>query len=377
MSRAAPHVLYVNETSSANPLLPPLAAALHPDTVRFTVCTLDAGGPLVEAMRRATVPCHHTSTPGPLRLPLSSLRLAALVRELRPDLVHVNLFLPGVAASVARRLGGLPPSVVFTRHHDLSHHLSGKPWHRALDRWTAMTADHVIAPSTAVAQTLIRREGVPAEHVTVVPHGLDWSIVLAGAESPGRFAELPSGPLALAVGRHDPLKDYPTLITAVARARREVPELQLAVAGAAGAGAAERLRSLARERGMERALHVIGHTDHIHSLMVRADVLVQASRAESFGLSVLEAMGLGLPLAVTTPGGVLEVVQPWYPALAPGDADALAGRLLHVLSDLPVARRHAASAAEDVTARFTAERMAAGHAALYDRVLSGQRHTRH
>lgn len=369
MSRL-PLVLYVNATSDPNPLVAPLVRALHEKRVRYAYCSLDAGGPLLADLNDLGVRSMCLESAGSRSFPRTALRLTRLLRAVQPDLVHSNLFVPGAATALAHAAGARDVPVVFTRHHDLSHHVAGKRVHVAVDAWTARLADHVIAPSAAVARTLVEREHVPAKRVSVVHHGLEWPRIRPAARDASAWRERwgPS-PLAVAVGRLDPLKDYPTLLRAVAAARTSTPDLQLVIAGPAGPDAAEQLAAMATAVGLRDAVHVVGHTADVHALIAAADVFVQASRAESFGLAVLEAMGLGVPLAVTTPGGVNEIVAPWYPAVPAGDSLALGRRIAGVLKNPTAARLVADAAAADVVERFTAERMAARHAAIYDRVL--------
>lgn len=365
-----PHVLYVNHTSAPNPLIGPLVRALHPHRVRFTYCSLDAGGPVIEELASAGVESFCLRSPDLRQVGAAAWKLARLVRRLEVDVVHSNLFAPAAATAAAQVIGFHRTPVVLTRHHDRSHHVAGKMRHVAVDSWVARRAQHVIVPTTPVLRTLVDLEGVPAADVSVVHHGLEWDQVLSAAAGAERWrARFGAEALAVAVGRYDELKDYETLFRAVAAARVSAPRLQLAIAGAAGEDARAALMSLAARVGLVDGVHVVGHISDVHALIASADVFVQASRAESFGLAVLEALGLGVPLAVTTPGGVREIVQPWYPDLDPGDAPALVERILDAVRDPVRAREHAATAASATKARFTSERMAAGHAAIYDRVL--------
>src|SRR5215213_1257974 len=89
-------------------------------------------------------------------LPVAVARLRAYLRRRGTDVLHVHLFRPAVAATVAR----LPSSVrlAITRHHADQHWLLRKPVHRRLDRATSKRADVIFAPSDFVRSHLIRYE---------------------------------------------------------------------------------------------------------------------------------------------------------------------------------------------------------------------------
>lgn len=361
-------VLWANATSVENALLRILVTRLE-GQVAFEACTFDGPGPLDAQLADLGVRLHHLPSAERLNLPRAAVAISRLLRRTGPDLVHANLFGPGIATELARLQRSAPASV-FTRHHDRSHHLLRKPLHVRADRWTARHASHVIAPSAAVRETLVGDERVPADHVTVVHHGVEWDRLAADDDERRRWrATFPPGPLAVAAGRLDPIKAYPDLLDALASSRRSVPSLHLAIAGAGAPGARESLEEAIGQRDLGDAVTLLGHVRDLAPLVAAADVFVQASHAESFGLAVLEAAGLGVPLAVTTPGGIAEITAGIAPSVAPGDIAALAARIIDVLRD-PSARVMAEATAASVRARFSAESMAAGHLKVYERTVA-------
>lgn len=368
---AAPlRVLFANATSAENALLRILVTRLE-GLVAFTACTFDEPGPLDTQLAELGVEVIHLPPATTGAIPRAALAMRRVLRRQPIDLVHSNLFGPGLATEIARLLPGTPPSV-FTRHHDRSHHELGKRFHVAADRWTARRSAAVIAPSPPVRDTLVDVERVPAGRVTVVPHGVEWDRMVPDPVRRDAWRAQLGGPLLVAVGRIDPIKAYDDLLVAFSHARREIPDLRLAIAGTGAPGASERLRAEVSGIGLDGAVHLLGHIDDVASLLAAADGFVQASRAESFGLAALEAVGLGVPTAVTTPGGIAEIVGGVAPPIAPGDRVALARRMVEIVDD-PAARSTAEAAAPSVRARFSAERMADGHLAVYEAVTRRRR----
>jgi glycosyltransferase involved in cell wall biosynthesis len=174
--------------------------------------------------------------------------------------------------------------------------------------------------------------------------------------------------LLIAAGRLVPQKDYPTLLAAHQQIVQKYPDALLAVAGTGPDGAQARLEDTAREMGLASSIRILGWVEHIYDLIGAADVFVQSSRDESFSQTLVEAMGLGVPIAATTPGAAAEVVGTWYEALETGDPIALARRVTDTVNHLARAQSRAQLLAAEVRNRYSAERMAAGYQVLYERL---------
>ena len=188
-------------------------------------------------------------------------------------------------------------------------------------------ADLVVAVSHFTASEVTRRLGVAADRLVVCRSGVpDW--VLA----PAPPAASRAGRYALFVGTLEPRKNVPGLLAAYERLavrRPDTPPLVLAGGFAPGA---ESLRPDRLPGPLRRLVEVRGYVapGERRSLYAGASVLVLPSFMEGFGLPVLEAMALGVPVVVSTCGALPEVAGDAGLAVAPDDPEALASALERV-----------------------------------------------
>jgi glycosyltransferase involved in cell wall biosynthesis len=120
----------------------------------------------------------------------------------------------------------------------------------------------------------------------------------------------------------------------------------------------EQLRSQAVDAGLEDRVRLVGPLTgaHLDAAYAAADLLVLASRAETYGMVVTEALARGLPVVTTTAGGLPEAlgrgVDGIRPGLvvAPGDSGQLAAALRRWLDDVGLRRRLRSAAFERRTA---------------------------
>lgn len=348
-------MLWLVDSEDPDPLLSRVAAIISPNEAEIVEAKLWTRPALaVPSLARA----------GNGGLLMAAARLRRVARFAGASIVHAHGHLPGLVAAASSQLPGTVPLIV-TRHHNIEHELLGKTVHVQLESWAARRADLVIAVSTAVRDTLVRH-GVPRSQIRLVHHGLDWERYVPDADQVRIWrARFEDRPLLVAVGRADPIKDYPTLLDAFELVRRNYPETQLVVAGLGSPQGVEQLTADVRNRSLDRCVELLGWVSEISSLLAAADAFVQASKDESFGLAVLEAMGLGTPVAVTTPGGVRDVVRDAGLALEPGNAPELARRICDILADIPAARSAAAGYISGVRRRFDAANSAKSLLAVY------------
>ncbi len=312
----------------------------------------------------------------------TALREAVLEAAAECDLIHIQTpFLAHHAGVAAARRLGLP--VIATYHtlfeEYLQHYTPFVPanWLRALARRLSRSQcnalDAVIVPSGAMRERLAQYGcRVP---VHVLPTGIPMARFTRGD---GRGFRARHGiaadrPCALYVGRVAFEKNIGFLLEALALARRELPDLFLLVTGEGPALPA--LRRQAAQLGQGEAVRFIGYLDRRHELpdcYAAADCFVFASRTETQGLVLLEAMAAGLPVVALAEMGARDILAPGRGCLVPGDAvPDFAAAMMAVMRN-PALRLQLSAAARDYAQEWSDARLAARMAALY-RALAGRK----
>jgi glycosyltransferase involved in cell wall biosynthesis len=229
----------------------------------------------------------------------------------------------------ARRLGMVTVLDAAATHHQTQDRFHGFAEPPALHRRiTAVKdaeialADHVLTVSELARRSYLEA-GMPPERVHCVPLGVDVDLFAPAAEeAPAR-----AGTTFLFAGAASRVKGLDLLLAAFARVRRAEPEARLLVIGPDG-DASSLLGPPAPE-----GVTVLGPLAQaeLAARFRAADCLVLPSRNESFGMVVPEALAAGLPVLVSDRVGAAELVlegrNGWV--VPAGDAEALAGRMLH------------------------------------------------
>jgi glycosyltransferase involved in cell wall biosynthesis len=142
------------------------------------------------------------------------------------------------------------------------------------------------------------------------------------------------------------------LLRAFAAAKRELPALELEVAGRGPLEPA--LKALARELGVLDSVRFLGHVSPIQAAIERAAVVVVPSMGEGFGMVALEAMERSRPVIAASIGGLGELVRDGETGLLvpPGDAEPLRDAIVRVAGDLELARAMGEAGRRRALSRF-------------------------
>ena len=257
-------------------------------------------------------------------LPVSGL-LTGVLDEFVPDIIHAHHpYLLGVTALRVARYRNLP--LVFTHHtlyEEYTHYVPGNaPKLRrfiieAAVRY-ANLSDQVFAPSESI-MTLLRDRGVETP-ITVLPTGVQLDCFAQGNGERFRVEMgIPEDAFVVGhLGRLAPEKNLEFLAEAVAAFLKTTSRAHFLVIGT---GPSERtIREIFSREGLEARLHIAGILEHeqLADALHAMNLLAFASKSETQGMVLTEAMAAGLPVVALDAHGVREVVR-----------DYKNGRLLH------------------------------------------------
>ncbi|MFK8105191.1 MAG: glycosyltransferase [Saprospiraceae bacterium] len=235
----------------------------------------------------------------------------------RPDLLHAHSYLAGAVAWQLSQRYDIP--YVLTEHLFRFLTEEVRLRHRKLVRKVYDGASGLIAVSTAL-QT--KMQAYTQTKIEVIPNLVDTEIF----RSLGSVQEKRESPIFVSVGHLTVTKGYDILIEAFSQfnARRsDNPVLKIIGAGTTRASLQKQIQRL----GLTDSVFLLGAQDQktVIEILQTASCFVSASRVETFGVAIIEALALGLPVIATRCGGPEEIVRPIVGQLVPiEDAKALA-----------------------------------------------------
>jgi glycosyltransferase involved in cell wall biosynthesis len=303
-------------------------------------------------------------------------KLIDWLAESKPEIINLtNIMLSGIVGELKRRLH--VPILCSLQGDDI--YLDFLPdQHRgaAMDliRQNCAAIDGYVTTSRYYADFMAEYLGLPPERIHVVLPGLN----LKGHGAPR--VDRSGTPFTIGYfARICPEKGFHVLAEAFHLLCKTpgTPPVKLRVSGYLGENNRpwfDGLRKQLRDRGHGDFVEHVESPDHaskVHFLQSLDVLSVPTTYREPKGLYVLEALANGIPVVQPRHGSFPELVEATGGGLLvePGNAAELAATLLRLAQDPAVGRELGRKGREVVHARFTADRMAAETAAVYDRYV--------
>jgi glycosyltransferase involved in cell wall biosynthesis len=297
-------------------------------------------------------------------------RLARIIRDLRPEVVHAHDPHAVAMAALARSVGRPEPAprLVASRRVDF------RIRQNAFSRWKYRQVDAFICASECIRQMLIA-DGVEPERAVTVHEGVDIEHVDAAPPADVHAAFwLPHGaPIVGNIAALVPHKGQRYLVEAAGLVVRRMPDVRFLILGEGELRGP--LEQAVRRQQLERHVIFAGFRPDAISLLKGFDLFVMSSVTEGLGTSLLDAMAAWRPVVATRTGGIPEVVVDGETGLLvpPRDPRALAEAIIRLLGDEALRHTFGRAGRQRVERHFSAERMVAATLAVYESLAGRNR----
>jgi len=240
----------------------------------------------------------------------------------------------------------------YVEHHDAS------VW--TMDEFVpdSLTMDHVVQAPPCIDPLSVKNLDLPAPFMKEICHqyGVDTS-----------------RPLVCQVSRYDPWKDPVGVIDAFRIAREDVPDAQLLLAGSMATDDPEGFQvweEVEAARDGDRDIHLLSNIQQIGNVQINAfqraaDVIVQKSLREGFGLTVSEGLWKGRPVIGGRAGGIVLQIRDGENGFLVDSVDECARRMVELLGDPVRATEMGERGKEHVRANYLSTRELADYLGLF------------
>jgi len=334
------------------------------DLKKFSLHVIAPAGPLAGEIRDLKKNIDLEIIPMGSKLDFKAIsEIRRHIKHLKPDIIHIH----GTRAGSLGRLAaiGLKIPVIYTEHlWTRNYRLTSRLAHgiQLSALWFLdMFTDLNIAVSQAVKDFMVESQISRPEKIAVIYNGI---------ESPKKKAKIfEKKTITLGtVGTINFQKGMQYLIQALPKVLKEYPETKLVIVGEGVYK--KKLQELTKRLKLQKAVTFTGFLKDIDDEMKNFDIYLQPSLSESFGLAIVQAMSLGIPVVATNTGGIPEVVTTGKSGILVERAkpQALAEAILKLLRDKKKSKEMGKLAAEEVKIKFNLKDMVQATEEIYEKM---------
>ena len=275
---------------------------------------------------------HAANTESPLGL---AWRIQQIARDCKADAICTHFTRSLVAGFLAGKINRIP---IIHNEHSSAHYRRGLG--RLLARVLLPWVDLIVCNSHHTRLSIQECYPGTADKLITIHNPVEERIIHRSRQDVRAALKVTDNEVLIAhIGRMIPERDQITLLQAVFELRKSFPAIRLLMIGD-GPGRAD-LELNAKKLGLEGSVNFIGNSAEIGDHLQAADIYVNPTLDEGFGIAVVEAMLSGIPVVLSDRGAHPELIIPdhtgfLYPG---GDSDALASRLRLLIEDPALIRR--------------------------------------
>ncbi len=240
-----------------------------------------------------------------------ALELKKILTQEKPDIVHTHLFYANYFGRIAAIMAKVP-AVVITEHG--THSNFKKAYHHFIDYILSFFTSGTIAVSKAVQRYLTAYTLIPSKKITVIYNAVDFkrfdeAYYCDKGLIRKKLGYLTDDLLIGCVSNLAPWKGQFSLLRAFAEVVKHFPLAKLCIIGRDTAGFQKKLVVYVKKNNLVKNVFFLGERKDIPEILKAIDIFVFPSLTEGLGISLLEAMYMGLPAVATATEGILEVVD--------------------------------------------------------------------
>jgi glycosyltransferase involved in cell wall biosynthesis len=307
---------------------------------------------------------------------LALIRLTAMMRRGRYDVVHTHSSKAGVLGRIAARLAGTR-AVVHTAHGwPFSREeapLARAMWIR-LEGYCARLCQAIVVVASSDREAGLALGVGTAKQYQLIRSGIEIETYRDGSidrnAARARLGLPNDAFVVVSVGRLSRQKAPLDLLAGFSKLAAHRPDAHLVIVG--DGPLRHEVENTVRDRGLSGRVHLLGLRSDVHDILPAADVFALSSHWEGLPRVLPQAMAAGLPIVATRAGGAADAIVPgrngWL--IEVGDVEALGAGLIAFAND-PAAARAMGEQGRDRVEEFSARGMVERLEILYERVLKG------
>ena len=283
-------------------------------------------------------------------------KLMEIMKQEKPDVVHSHLNVIKYAVTAAKLCG--IRRCIHTVHNVAAEEAENRQQKLISTVFFKLGWSVPVALSPEVRRTIVEFYGLPEKKVPMIYNGVDLNKC-----RPKTGYALSKPPVLLHVGRFNEQKNHKGLLEAFCQILQSHPDCLLKLIG--DGELEEDTQQYAMDLGIQEQVLFLGSQTNIYPFLQEADIFLLPSRYEGMPMTIIEAMGTGLPVVASAVGGVPDMLTHQESGLLVSNGTEAIADAVCTLLESENLRRNLGTAAKIRSEAFSARYMAKAYSEVY------------
>lgn len=326
----------------------------------FNISVISLGGKNIEGVKTIIFPRGKSGIIGYIKY---LKKVKNIINNLRPDLVHAHY-----ASSFGfwGYYSKFHPFIISVWGSDIVDFPSNFIKRRFLEK-TLKSADHISVTSKFLERRTMQLYPKLESRISIIPFGINIPDAIIDEKHDNMIR-------LVFIKVHREIYGPDILLLALKKVVAKNPRVHLTLAGEGEL--TDKLQRMTKELELEKHVDFCGFIDNqeIFHFLSKFDIMVMPSLKESFGVAVLEASAVGLPVIAGDVGGVPEVLisEKTGILVPPGDVETLSQAIIRLADNADLRKRMGFAGRKFVAENYRWDKCLDMMADMYERIISGE-----
>ncbi|RJR31922.1 glycosyltransferase family 1 protein [Candidatus Parcubacteria bacterium] len=299
------------------------------------------------------------SISNPFGIIFEIVKLYKLIKEVKPDIVHLNSSKIGVSGSIAAKFTGVK-KIFYTAHGFVFNEpLPGylKRFYLLTEKFSGLFKDKIICVSESDRMQAIMKNVADENKVVTIHNGIG-SLEFLGKEEARNELHVSAPLIVGTIANFYATKDLPAFVETAKIVARDFPRCLFVIIGGGNSKIKSELDNLIKQYELENFM-LVGSKKNAHRYLKAFDIYACTSVKEGFPYSILEAMKASLPIVSTNVGGIPEMITTEHNGILvnAGDFQAMAQKITELVKNKKKAKIISDNAKETADKMFLLQKM--------------------
>lgn len=284
-------------------------------------------------------------------------KINKIIKEFQPDIIHTHLY---SLTYIIPATFGIKKKVKIV--HTI-HNIANKDGHKILriiqGHYFRKNIIKPVSIADNITSSISEIYGIASKNISMIYNGVELKNCI-------KKENYNLNSIILHIGRFEEAKNHVGIINSFSKVVEKFPNIKLQLIG--DGSLKDSIKALVKNLELEKNVEFIGLVDNVFPYLNKSDIFIFPSKYEGMPMTIIEAMGTGLPIIASAVGGIPNMIKNDYSGILVEDDTQLSNKIIEMLLDKDMRQKYGKNALIE-SKKFSSENMSNSYIKLYNKQI--------